>query len=736
MHVFISYAKKDTRALALLLRDRLRALPGVTAWMDESLEAGASWAAQIQEEIDRCDYMVVLLSPDVNRPASAGRSFVLNEIDYAQSLRKPIIPVLAQPTRVPVQIAGIQYVDLTADQDAGIERLIRRVQRINNEGQPDVPAQPEPVKPSLVEKKLPQKRLLEAAMPACTRPGTETEVRVKISLPNSLGLRGELPDVLPSGDVIQKGDVRSTSFQMPFRIDEKTGQLLPGTVCVEVTAADFVVHAARNPSAVCGDNQVELEVLPDDDSRTVIFDLTPSQNQTGTGLARIFIRLYCDSKLVAETSVATRMVDNLADDPNCTFWWLSSSLVARQQPAPVPAPAPLPPGSQMGGHDNTQINVGTMSGGSVVGKQTNYGTPPPMSPRPQDMPLPSAPPKRSSRNLRALGGVLVVMLTLSFGFLALFPEQARTDWFRGLGLLPALPTDTPTPTDTATPTLDLPNTTPTQIVELGTTATEAMFQLTADAQQMTNDALLAERTRAAQTATAVIPSTTPPVATPITTSGLAIGMQAEVRASNETGTYQNLRTGVTRNHPVIQQVPVGTIVTIIDGPVASEDRIWWKVRAPDGVEGWMIESSSSRQTLLPVERAATLRLIVTSDSLTLVVTSPTALNLNGLEFRVADGQGGTQTVQLTASFDILQLTGGMAEPGSCFVSREAGTTSPLPSACTQPEKVFRREVPRADVFWYDFTANRQRDVAVLRDSDLLTVCAAAATECAIEWNVN
>lgn len=231
-----------------------------------------------------------------------------------------------------------------------------------------------------------------------------------------------------------------------------------------------------------------------------------------------------------------------------------------------------------------------------------------------------------------------------------------------------------------------------------------------------------------------VPSPVPTNTPPVTTSGVAVGGQAEVRGSNESDGYQNLRTGVTRDDPVIQQVPARTVVTIIDGPVASEGRIWWKVRTPDGVEGWTIESSATRQTLVPVERTAALRLIVSPESLTLVVVSAQAINLNGLGFLVTDGRGGTHTVELAGGFDILQLTRGIAEPGTCFVAVEAGKTPPLPSACTQPQRVYRRELPRADVFWYDFVGNYQRDVAILRDGNLVTLCAAAAPECLINYN--
>lgn len=128
MHIFISYAKVDTQPLAFKIRDALRSVNGLTAWVDESLESGEDWAVQIQDEIDRCDLMLVLISPDVNR-ATEPRSFVLREIHYAQDSQKSILPIMAQKTRIPVQLAGIQYIDLTQNQAAGIEALVENVCR-------------------------------------------------------------------------------------------------------------------------------------------------------------------------------------------------------------------------------------------------------------------------------------------------------------------------------------------------------------------------------------------------------------------------------------------------------------------------------------------------------------------------------------------------------------------------------------------------------------------------------
>lgn len=115
MHLFISYAKKDTRDLALALTDALNALEGITAWVDKTLRAGKSWELQIQSEIDRCDAMIVLYSPDINRhKLGQDESYVLTEIHYAKRIaKKRIIPVMAVLTDPPMSLALEHYIDFT-----------------------------------------------------------------------------------------------------------------------------------------------------------------------------------------------------------------------------------------------------------------------------------------------------------------------------------------------------------------------------------------------------------------------------------------------------------------------------------------------------------------------------------------------------------------------------------------------------------------------------------------------
>lgn len=115
-HFFISYAKKDTRELALALSDALNTLDGVTAWVDQSsLIVGLSWELQIQAEIDRCDYMIVLYSPDINRHRNGQKkSYMLTEIAYAQyTANKRIIPIMAQSTTPPISLTMEHYINYT-----------------------------------------------------------------------------------------------------------------------------------------------------------------------------------------------------------------------------------------------------------------------------------------------------------------------------------------------------------------------------------------------------------------------------------------------------------------------------------------------------------------------------------------------------------------------------------------------------------------------------------------------
>lgn len=127
-----------------------------------------------------------------------------------------------------------------------------------------------------------------------------------------------------------------------------------------------------------------------------------------------------------------------------------------------------------------------------------------------------------------------------------------------------------------------------------------------------------------------------------------------------------------------------------------------------------------------------LRLIVDRDqALTIYIAAGQPVDLDGLALGFLDSSGTVQNVQVTAGFDALRLSGGLAAPGACFIYWQTGTSPVLPGVCAQPAPIFKREITQADVFWFDFTANRRRDIAVLSNGSFTGICPASAVECPV-----
>lgn len=136
-------------------------------------------------------------------------------------------------------------------------------------------------------------------------------------------------------------------------------------------------------------------------------------------------------------------------------------------------------------------------------------------------------------------------------------------------------------------------------------------------------------------------------------------------------------------------------------------------------------------TPTPTPQPVTLHLLVERDWLVIYVANAEPLWLRGLQLRTQN-----RTSTLETDFDILLLADGFAPPGACFVYRLAGSTLPLPGVCTQPNRIFQREVPRADVFWYDFVTFQPRAIAVIGagvSSITGELCPASLPDCPVTW---
>lgn len=123
MNCFLSYARKD-KGLAEKLVKALKNYLTLEIWWDTRIDPGSSWDTTIKEAIDHCDIFLVMLTPN-----SVESQNVLNEITYAQSKGKTIIPLLMVKCDLPLALIRTQWIDFTHDYTSALDRLLERLQK-------------------------------------------------------------------------------------------------------------------------------------------------------------------------------------------------------------------------------------------------------------------------------------------------------------------------------------------------------------------------------------------------------------------------------------------------------------------------------------------------------------------------------------------------------------------------------------------------------------------------------
>ena len=121
MSVFISYARKDADAVALL-RTELETLRG-DVWVDARLAGGQDWWDTILEAIRKSDLFVLAVSESAL--ASEACRF---EVDYARRLNRPVLPVQVasvDPATLPEDLKRLQLVTYMGGDPDQIRALAR-----------------------------------------------------------------------------------------------------------------------------------------------------------------------------------------------------------------------------------------------------------------------------------------------------------------------------------------------------------------------------------------------------------------------------------------------------------------------------------------------------------------------------------------------------------------------------------------------------------------------------------
>ncbi len=123
--IFISYSSKDEPFARRLAAD-LDQLGGDVAWIDvDDIPAGTKWIDAIQDGLDACEVMILVITPDSMQSAN-----VADEWQYYLDHHKPVIPVLWKSARIHFRLNPIQYVNFhTQDYDTAFAQLYAELRR-------------------------------------------------------------------------------------------------------------------------------------------------------------------------------------------------------------------------------------------------------------------------------------------------------------------------------------------------------------------------------------------------------------------------------------------------------------------------------------------------------------------------------------------------------------------------------------------------------------------------------
>ncbi|MBN1562914.1 MAG: TIR domain-containing protein [Anaerolineae bacterium] len=116
--VFISHSSKDDAFVTQLANYLFE--NSIIAWVDHvNIAPGKSWSSEIEKTLKDAQVLIVVLSPDANNSKS-----VEAEWSYFRDQDKPIYPVKIAPCPTPLFLYTYQLLDLTANQENGLARLL------------------------------------------------------------------------------------------------------------------------------------------------------------------------------------------------------------------------------------------------------------------------------------------------------------------------------------------------------------------------------------------------------------------------------------------------------------------------------------------------------------------------------------------------------------------------------------------------------------------------------------
>lgn len=117
--LFVSHSSKDEIITRKLAQD-LRAAE-IDLWVDfEEIKSGDEWLNRIQDGIERCTALLVVMTPHARES-----DWVERETLYVREARKPVFIAMVDPVPLPLQLIDVQYTLLTeAVYDENLPQLV------------------------------------------------------------------------------------------------------------------------------------------------------------------------------------------------------------------------------------------------------------------------------------------------------------------------------------------------------------------------------------------------------------------------------------------------------------------------------------------------------------------------------------------------------------------------------------------------------------------------------------
>jgi hypothetical protein len=116
---FFSYSRADSD-FALRLAEDLKAA-GASVWLDQiEIDPGQRWAQVVQRALVDCPIVIVILSPP-----SVGSNNVDDEVQFALTKNKRLIPLLYQDCEIPYRLRPFQYADFRMDYARGLKSVLK-----------------------------------------------------------------------------------------------------------------------------------------------------------------------------------------------------------------------------------------------------------------------------------------------------------------------------------------------------------------------------------------------------------------------------------------------------------------------------------------------------------------------------------------------------------------------------------------------------------------------------------